>query len=133
MQLSNLGVIPPKEFNFIDPFTEQPTDIFITVHPIKSKHGKDAEHKMRLKIIELMQDENNFIEGEEKKLKTELIANASLEMVASLVVNWRGLEDEKGKQIKFSNEACFTIFKEHQELADAVYKLAGAMGNFQKA
>jgi len=130
MQLSTLGMTPLREFNFIDPFTEQATDIFITVHPIKSKHGKAAEHKMRLKIIELMQDENNLIENEEKKLKTELITNVSLEMMSNLIVSWRGIEDEKGKQIKFSNETCLEIFKEHQELADAVYQFASTMGNF---
>lgn len=133
MQLKNLGTTPPKEFNFIDPFTDEPTDIFLTVHPIKSKYGKETEHKMRLRIVELMQDENNIEEVDGKKnLKHELIMDETIRMISEMVIGWKGIEDDKGKQIKFTPEVCLETMKEHQSIADAVYSFANTVGNFQK-
>lgn len=132
-QLKNIGVVPPRELNFKDPFTEELTDIFFTVHPLKSKYGKEAEHKMRLRIVELMQDESNIVEVDGKKnLNQDLILEETVAMIANMVSDWKGIEDDKGKAIKFSEDKCIELLKEYQSLADAIYVFSSNMGNFQE-
>jgi len=131
MNLSNLGNVEAKEFNFIDEYTNLPTDIFVTVYPMKSKVGKKAENDMRHRIIELMQDENNIIEVDGKKsLKEDIIKLESMRRVADCVVGWRGIQDDKGKQIKFSRDECVNQFLQCEEFVNAVFEFSNNLGNF---
>ena len=133
MKLSSIGNTPSKEFNFLDPYTNQPTDIFITVKPMKSKAGKAIEHNMRLKMAELIQDENNIIRAEEKiDLKPEILLDLTIEMIANLVEDWRGIQDDDDNEIEFSTEVAYQLFKEHQVIADAVFLYSSNLGNFRK-
>jgi hypothetical protein len=132
MKLSQLSP-SAKEFEFTNPYTNEPTGIKVTLYPMKSKEGKQAEHEMRLKILELMQDENNTIEIDGKKnMKEDVIIDVSLEMLASIVVDWNGIEDEKGEPLKFSKENAIKAFKEYREFSDFVYNTANNVGNFLK-
>ena len=134
MKLSNLGATPPQEFELLDPFTQEPTGIKITIHPIKSRIGKQAEHVMRQSILKLMQDESNMIEVDgNKSLKVELIKEVSIQMLTDLTVSWNGIEDDNGEPIKFSKKACKKAYLENEEFTDAVYEYANDLGNFLKA
>jgi hypothetical protein len=98
MILSNLYKPITKEFNFIDPFTDEPTDIFITVHSLKSKLGKEVTHNMQLSLLALKDDVNNL--NEDKTIKEDIQLVETIKWVSSLVSDWRGLQDNKGKDIK---------------------------------
>jgi len=130
MKLSEIGTPNPQEFEFIDPYTEQPTGIFITVHSIKSKHGKQVTQAMQHTMLELRKNEANLIDGD---VKPELVKEATIGWVADLVDSWRGVEDDNGKKIKPSKEAFIEAFTQSDELLDAVYKFASTIGNFTKA
>lgn len=133
MKLSKLGNTPSKELNFIDPYTNEPTDIYLTVKPLKSKSGKEIEHNMRLRIAELIQDDNNIVKSANKvDLKPEIMIDVTIAMVADLVEDWRGIQDENDEYIPYSKEVCLELMKEHQTLADAVYNFSSNLGNFQK-
>ena len=131
MNLSQLGHVEAKEFNFIDEYTNLPTDIYVTVYPMKSKVGKKAENDMRHRIIELMQDENNIIEVDGQKSLTEnLVKLESMRRVADCVVGWRGVQDGKGKQIDFSRDECVNQFLQCEEFVNAVFAFSNNLGNF---
>ena len=133
MKLSTLGNTPSKEFNFLDPYTNQPTDIYITVKPLKSKAGKEIEHNMRLKIAELMQDEKNIIKTDKRvDLNPDIMMDITISMVAELVEDWRGIQDDDDKDIVYSKEIALELLREHQSIADAIYLFSSNLGNFQK-
>jgi hypothetical protein len=134
MQLSQLGQIAPKTFTLKDPFTDLETDIKITVHPTKSKHGKEVQHEMFRKVAELMQDEANTIEIDgRKQLNNDLIAKVSYEQWADMIVSWENIHDEKNKQIKFTKDKAIEIFKENPYFVDAIAKFSNDLGNFIEA
>lgn len=121
MRLSMIGYAEPKEMIFNDPYTGEATEIKLKIYPKNSKIGKQAEHQMRLEMLELLQDEKN-IDEKTKNLKTELIVNILLNYLASLIDDWEGITNDKDKPIKFSKEECIKAFKECNELCDAVFK-----------
>ncbi len=130
MKLSMLGYCEPKELNFIDPYTGEPTPIKLKIYPKNSKIGKQAEHQMRLEMLELLQDEKN-IDEKTKNLKTELIETITFNYFASLISDWDGITNDKDKPIKFSKEECIKAFKECNELCDAVFKFVDDKEVFQ--
>ena len=130
MQLSKIGYAESKELNFIDPYTNEDTGIKLKIYPKNSRIGKQAEHQMRLRTLELLQDENNIDENT-KNLKAELITELTHVYFASLVENWEGITNEKEKPIKFSRVECIKAFKECPELLDAVYKFSEDKEVFQ--
>lgn len=134
MKLSQIGKIEAKKFDFIDPYTNQPTGITVTLYPMNSKQGATAEHNMRVKIVDLIKDENNMIlVGEEKQLKPELIMQVSLEMVAEMIVDWSGIEDEDDKPLPFTRENAIKQFQECNEFGEFVINKTKDFANFQKS
>ena len=130
MRLSEIGYAKPKEMIFTDPYTNEPTPIKLKIYPKNSKIGKQAEHQMRLEMLELLQDENN-IDPTTKNLKTELIEVVTFNYFASLIDDWQGITNDKDKPIKFSKEECIKAFKECNELCDAVFKFVDDKEVFQ--
>lgn len=130
MKLSMLKSPVIKEFEFINPYTDEKTGIFITVNSVKSREGKEATHRMQIEIIEARLKEENF--DKDNKLKQEIMKDITIRFMADLIVEWRGIEDEDGKKIKFTKEAAFTILKEYIELADAIYVFVNNAENFLK-
>ena len=130
MRLSMLGYVEPKEMIFNDPYTNEPTPIKLKIYPKNSKIGKQAEHQMRLEMLELLQDEKN-IDEKTKNLKTELIETITFNYFASLIDDWEGITNDKDKPIKFSKEECIKAFKECNELCDAVFKFVDDKEVFQ--
>lgn len=129
MQLSQIGKPNPKEFEFKDPYSGQSfaKPIYITVHAIKSKIGKEATQKMQHAILQLRQDENNLVDGE---IKPEIAKEETIKWIADLVETWRGVEDEKGKEIPPSKEAFIEAFTQSDELLNAIYAFATNSGNY---
>lgn len=129
MQLSQIGKPNPIEFEFKDPYTGQSftKPIFVSVHAIKSKVGKEATQKMQHNILKLRQDENNLIDGE---IKLEVASQETIKWIADLVETWRGVEDEKGKEIPPSKEAFIEAFTQSEEFLNAVYAFAANLGNY---
>lgn len=133
MKLSNIGNIEAKKFNFIDPYTLQDTGITVTLYPQNSRVGAKAEHNMRLKIVDLLKDENNIVVvGEEKNLKPELIMQISLEMVCELIVDWSGITDENDNELPYNVENAIKAFKECNEFAEFIINKSKEFANFQK-
>ena len=131
MKLSDIGKPNPQTFEFIDPFTESPTGIFITVHALKSRIGKEAISQMQHSILRLRQDENNLIEIDGKQeLKPELEAEEKIKCIADITDSWHGVEDDNGKQIKPSKEAFIKAFTQSSELMNAVLTFASNLANF---
>lgn len=134
MKLSDLGNTPPKTFDFLDPYTNEPTGIKVTVHPIKSKYGKQCQHDMYRRVAELMQDENNIVETDGKKqLNEDLIKQVSYEQWANMIVSWSGIEDEHGNAIEFTHGNAMKCFNESSEFANAIAAFSSNLGNFRKA
>jgi len=137
MQLSKIRIDEEaKQFEFKDPFTGESFEkpILVKVYSTKSKVGKQSRHDMELKIIQLMQDKDNIIESENGKItiKPELIKDLAFENIADLVVDWSGIENEKGKEIKFSKKECIKAFNECEDFANAIYYFADNVGNYRE-
>lgn len=133
MKLSNIGNIEAKKFDFIDPYTHEKTGITVTIYPKNSKQGKQAEHAMRLKIIDLMKDENNVTEIEgQKNIRPDLIMKLSLEMVADLVIDWSGIEDENDNELPFTKENCYLALQQSNDLLEFIIDKSNDFSNFQK-
>ena len=134
MQLSKIGQIESKKFDFIDPYTNEKTGITATIYPKNSKHGANAEHQMRFKIATLIADEQNIIvDGENKTLKPNLIMQVGLEMLADMITDWSGITDEEGNELPYTKENAIKAFQECQEFADFIANTSMNFGNFQKA
>lgn len=133
MKLSTIGNIEAKKFDFIDPYTHEKTGITVTLYPKNSKQGKQAEHLMRLKIIDLMKDENNVTEIEgQKNIRPDLIMKLSLEMVADLVADWSGIEDENDNELPFTKENCYLALQQSNDLLEFIIEKSNDFSNFQK-
>jgi len=136
MQLSKIRLNEEaKQFEFKDPFTGESFEkpIFVNVYSTRSKVAKEAKHSMQLKMIELMQDEKNVDKKDDKvQLKVELIKELSLDFISDIVVGWSGVENDKGKEIKFSKAECIKAFEECEEFMDAVYFFADNLGNYRE-
>lgn len=128
MKLSALKSPNIKEFEFINPYTEEPTGIFIAVHAIKSKLGKEATHKMQLEMLELRKDKNNLTE--DGTIKPDVIRVESIKWMAEITESWKGVEDDNGKVMKPTKDNIIKAYTEYEELANAVYNFAANSGNF---
>lgn len=128
MKLSDIGKPNPKEMEFIDPYTNEPTGIFLTVHSLKSKIGKYATIEMQRKQLEARNNPDNL--DENGALSIEVQKELTYEWVADLVESWKGVVDEHEKPIKPSKEAFIEGFRESQELLDAVFVFVNNSGNF---
>lgn len=130
MQLSKLFEVQTQKLPLKHFFTGEDTPIEFEIYPKNSRVGKKAEHQMRLKMLELLQDENN-IDPTTKNLKTELIEDVTFDYFSSLVVDWKGITNDKDKPIKYSKDECIKIFKEYPEICDAVFKFVDDKEVFQ--
>jgi len=131
MKLSDIGKPNPQEFEFKDPYSEQPTGIFISVHALKSRIGKEAISQMQHSLLKIRQDENNMIEIDGKQeIKPDIILEETIKWTADITESWRGVEDDNGKQIKPSKEAFIKAYTQSSELMNAVLTFASNLGNF---
>ena len=126
MKLSQIGKPIVVEMDFIDPYTDEPTDIKIKFNSIKSKIGKESIHNMQLKIIELKK------EDPEKDISTDEMKSINIDLLCDLFVNISGLEDESGKAIKSSKNSFKTVLNESDELLNSCIIFVTKTGNFSK-
>lgn len=119
-QLCNLGNVPSKPLEIINPYTNEKTGVTLHVHQVKSRKGSAAQHALNVRYLELMQDESNLTE--DKKLKSELVEEISREMYASLIESWDGIDEE------FSTENAIQLMKNSTEIALQVATFANSAG-----
>lgn len=118
MKLSQIGKPIILEMEFLDPYTDEKTGIFVKFHSLKSRYGKEQLHEMQLKMIE-------------KREKNEEIDNIKLnkELLCNLFDSFRGIDDNNGKPIKSSKKAFETAIDESQELLNSCLVFVGNLGN----
>lgn len=124
MQLSQIGKPNTKEFEFIDPYTDEATGIFVTLHSLKSKHGKEALHAMQLQAIELR--------GEKEELADEDTMNLNIGLLLNLFEKFRGIDDDNGKAIKSTKANFDKALRESTELFSACLVFISNAGNFSR-
>lgn len=128
MQLSSLHKANPKEFQFKNPYSNDDTGLFITVHAINSKIGQEALHNMQLAILELRQNEDNLLE--DKSINPELAEIETVKWLAAITETWRGVEDDKGKKITPTIANFIKVYTQYPEIKNAVYTFVSQSGNF---
>ena len=118
MRLSQIGKPIILEMEFLDPYTDEKTGIFVKFHSLKSRYGKEQLHEMQLKMIE-------------KREKNEEIDNIKLnkELLCNLFDSFRGIDDNNGKPIKSSKQSFETAIDESQELLNSCLVFVGNLGN----
>jgi len=133
MELSQLSTIRnplPATFTFQNPFTNENTDIKITMYSENSREGKSARHEMTMKIIELQKDG--------KEATEEIMQPITIEWIANLTNNIDGLTIGK-KKLAQTKEEFIRIYTDSIELMngtyliDACYNFAKNSGNFSAA
>lgn len=130
MQISSLHKSNPKEFQFENPYDDKETGLFITVHALNSKIGKEATHAMHLSVLELRQDEKNLTK--DKELKPELAEIETVKWIAAITETWRGVEDDKGKKIAPNHSNFIKVYTAYDEIKNAVYAFASQPEKFSK-
>lgn len=124
MKLSQIGKPVVLEMDFVDPYTDEPTDIKIKFNSIKSKIGKESLHNMQLKLIELKKDDA------EKEISVDEMKNINIDLLCDLFVSISGLEDEDGKAIKSSKNSFKSALDESDELLNSCIIFVTKTGNF---
>ena len=121
MQLNQIGKPIILEMEFLDPYTDEKTGVFVKFHSLKSRHGKESLHAIQLKTIQA------------KENKEEIdYQSFNKELLLSLFDSFRGLEDDKGKAIKSSKKAFEDAINESQEFSNACLVFVSQSGNFLK-
>jgi len=111
MKLSQLRHSEPQLLNFINPHTQEQTDISLMVYPLNSYVGNKAKHEAQL-----------------SKISKDDSSQIAIEMFAKLVHSWDGVEDENGEPILCTFENVKKCFMDYEELLNAVYKFSDSLG-----
>lgn len=121
MQLSQIGKPIILEMEFLDPYTDEKTGVFVKFHSLKSRHGKESLHAIQLKTIEA-------------KEKNEEVDNKVLnkQLLLDLFESFTGLEDDKGKAIKSSKKAFENAIDESPEFFLSCMQFVSQSGNSLK-
>ena len=121
MKLSHIYKPIILQMEFIDPYTDEKTGIFLKFHSIRSFFGKVKLHEIQLKNIEMQE-------------KGEEIDNIAInkELLINLFDSFKGLEDEDGKTIKSSKKAFEDAINQSQELFNACMIFISTSGNSLK-
>lgn len=101
---------------------------FISVIAFDSKEGKKVQLDMYRDILKIREDKANL--NEDETIKDEVIQRSSAKALAQLTTGWEGIEDEKGKPIKFSVEKCEEVYLSVPYIFDKVNTFCGNLGNY---
>ncbi len=118
MKLSHIYKPIILQMEFIDPYTDEKTGIFLKFHSIRSFFGKVKLHEIQLKNIEMQE-------------KGEEIDNIAInkELLINLFDSFSGLEDDDGKTIESSKKSFEAAINESQELLNACLVFVSNSGN----
>lgn len=98
----------------------------ISVIAWKSKQGSKALIEMQREMMKLNAE---YKDGEDIESK---VRDLAIEGLSKLIQGWEGIEDEKGKPLKFTPENAKKVL-ENQYIRDIVDSFCSNMGNFLKA
>lgn len=98
----------------------------VSVHAWNSRAGNKAMIEMQRAMIDIRR---NKPKGEDIDSEIAEVARKSL---GSLIVGWEGIEDEKGKPLKFTPENIEQLLS-NPYILDIVDHFASNLGNYLKA
>lgn len=128
MQLSqiNYDFKTPTEIEILDPITGKSFDkpAFISIYSKESQQGKQAQVAIFREIIALKEA------GEE--IPEDTLKQIALKYIPDLVSGWRGIEDDKGKAIKYSKAKAVELLTQYDHLFNIVNNSSAIAGNYLK-
>ena len=128
MKLSqiNYDLTNTKEVEILDPVTKKSFEkpAYISIYSVESNIGKQCQVSIYRDILELTKGKEKPTEEQLKKLTCKNISN--------LVAGWRGIEDEKGKDIEYSKEKAIEVLENYDMIFNVVDKETAKLGNFLK-
>ena len=131
MKLSQIAYVTDKPAkveikNHLDQSFNPPA--FITVLSSESKQGMEAKLNLMRSFATIREDKDNL--NEDETIKEEIGYQISCDALASITLDWEGIEDEEGNSIPFSNERAVEIYKTYPYIFNTVNLFSGNLGNF---
>ena len=125
MNVNDLYTAPTHEegaeVRLTSPITGKKTDCYITVAGIDSKRFRAAQRKQKRDILDAVKSGDDMDSIPEYGLLVESC------------LSWRGLEDDKGNEWKFSKENATALFENSPLIAEQVDRFLTDRANFIKA
>jgi hypothetical protein len=129
MKLSeiNYDLTTPAEIEILNPVTNKSFSkpAFISVYSLESKQGKTAQ-------LNIYRDMLALKDGNKKDISDEEMNEITIKHLSKLVSGWRGIEDEKGKEIEFSEEKTLEILTQYEVIFNTVNQSVANLGKFMK-
>ena len=77
-------------------------------------------------LLRRLRDENEELLKDEttEKAQSKLLEISGLAMAETVLTDWRGILDEDGNELPYSNEAAYDLLKNYEEFADLVFNLS---------
>jgi len=126
MKLSeiNYDLTSAKEIEILDPVTKKSFEnpAFISIYSIESNIGKQCQVSIYRDMLEITKEKKKPTDADIKKL--------TCKNIASLVAGWRGIEDEKGKEIEYSKEKAIEVLENYDMIFNVVDKESAKLGNY---
>ena len=121
-------------------------DIFKTDEKLESEKGivldfgefqiriLRASKKNKKYMLAMKKFHNKFERQMQKKILSDDKAHDILTQVyaESIVIDWKGVKDDKGKDMPYSQEACLKLFNDLPEMFKMIVEEAESITNFQK-
>lgn len=110
------------EIEILNPSTNQSFEIpaFISVMSLESTQGRQAQVSIYREMIEL----NNPTDKE--------VRDITAKYLSSLLVGWKGIQDDEGNEIVYSEDTARELLVKYDILFDAVNAYSSNMGKFLK-
>lgn len=120
----NYDLTNAKEIEILDPNTKQSFEkpAFISLYSLESKKGKQCQMNIFRDILEFKSKKEELSEEQEQEIV--------IKHISKLVAGWRGIEDEKGKEIKYSESKALELLQKYDIIYNIVDTEVGKLGNF---
>ena len=122
-----------KEFEIIDPLTNQASGGFITIASINSKVGKSVQLELFRQML-LLKAEKAKLENKEPNevtISDDELKEKYPHIFAELILDFRGLKDGK-KEFKFSKENAIKLLKSSNLVYEMIDNYSSNQGLFIK-
>ena len=130
MKLSeiNYDLSKPAEIEILNPLTHASFEkqAFISVYSLENKVGKNAQLNIYRDMLAIKENDDK------KEISDEEMNEITIKHLSKLVAGWRGIEDEKGKEIEFSEEKALEILTKYELIFNVVNQNVGNLGKFMK-
>ena len=135
MDISRLSLkfAESKEFEIIDPLTNQASGGFITIASINSKVGKSVQLELFRQML-LLKAEKAKLENKEPDevtISDDELKEKYPHIFAELILNFRGLKDGK-KDFKFSKENAIKLLQSSNLVYEMIDNYTSNQGLFIK-